>query len=271
MGRLLHGVLFFMLACGLPGQLFAYNDQDLDGVEDGKDRCPDSSMEDFVDETGCVPKTGFTLAVGAGSSSGDYGTTETIESSTKDIQLSYSKDGWYASAATSYLESGIDDPALGTEEQSGMGDTYVGLGYTAFNEKWSLGVQGVLKLPTAEDDIGTGNSDIGAYVTMARMDAAATLFVTGGYLITGDDAAVSYNDITSLSVGAGKSFGEHLFASVSAARSDALVDGMDPSQSLSLFAGYQLDLCWYLNASYTKGLSDSVADNAFSVMVGYTF
>ncbi len=271
MGRIVNGMLTLALALGLPGQLAAYSDKDLDGVEDGKDRCPGSSMEEFVDETGCVPKTGITLAVGGSSSSGDYGTSETIDSSTKDIQVAYSKGGWYASVSASYLESGIDDPATGTEAQSGMGDTYLGLGYTALYTGWSLGLQGVVKLPTAEEDIGTGNTDTGAYLTVARMDGPWTLFTTAGYLITGDDADVTYNDTASLSLGAGRSLGEGLFASLSAAHTDALVDGLDPSRSLSLFLGYQLNPCWYLNAAYTKGLSDSVADNAFSVMVGYAF
>lgn len=258
MGAFFKVVLALFVITALQSQLFAYSDKDLDGVDDSRDRCPDSSMEDLVDATGCVPKTGITLALGGSQSSGDYGTSGTITSETRDIQLSYISGGWYASAATSYLESG-------------MGDTYLGIGYTVLGSAWSFGVQGVVKLPTADEDIGTGNSDVGGYATLARLNGDVTLFTTVGYLITGDDADTEYNDIPSLTIGAGKSIGEHLFASLSAAHADALVDGLDPSRTLSLFLAYRLDGCWFLNASYANGLSDSVADHTFSLMGGYNF
>lgn len=271
MRRTLSAILLVLFALGGDCRLAAYNDNDFDGVEDSKDRCPGSSMEDLVDETGCVPRTGFTLAVGGSSSRGDYGTSDTIDSSTRDLQLSYNKNGWYAGAAASYLESGIDDPVTGTEAQSGMGDTYLSLGYTMLDRSWSLGFQGVLKLPTAEDDIGTGNRDVGGYVSVAGFEAQTTYYATAGYLVTGDDADMTYNDITSLVVGAGKGVGEHLFVSLSAAHAEALLDGMDPSRSVTLFAGYQFNPCWFLNVSFTKGLSDSVADESLFLMAGYAF
>ena len=271
MGKMLRVVLTVYLISGISSALFAYSDKDLDGVDDSRDRCPGSSLEDIVDETGCLPRTGVTLAVGGSSSRGDYGTSETIKSSTKDFQLSYNKNGWYAGVATSYLESGIEDPATGTETTSGMGDTYAGLGYTSVGEKVSLGLQGVVKFPTAGEDIGTGNSDIGAYLTLMRMEPQSSYFVTAGYTVTGDDADVTYNDIASLNIGAGANMNEALFVSLSTSYADALIDGMEASRSLSLFMGYQWNACWFVNAFYTKGLSDSVADNALSVMVGYGF
>jgi len=261
------GLFFFGLLSGL----HAYSDADLDGVEDSSDRCPQSSMEDLVDASGCVPKTGLSLTLGATRSSGNYGGTETIVSNSADFQLTYTKGSWYASIVSSYLESGVDQPVTKVQKSSGMGDTYLGLGYTAWMDGWSLGGQGVLKFPTADKDIGTGNNDIGGYVTLAKMAGSMTYFATAGYLVTGDDADVTYNDTSSLNVGLGKSFDEQLFSSLSAMYSDPLLDGLDPSRSLSLFIGYRFDRCWYLNASYIAGMSDSVADSSVSVMVGYSF
>ena len=271
MGRMIRVALSVYLVLGIPGVLLAYSDTDLDGVDDSRDRCPGSSLDDIVDETGCLPKTGFTLIIGGSSSSGDYGTSETISSSTKDLQLTYNKNGWYAGMATSYLESGIEDPATGTESASGMGDTYASLGYTAMGEGTSLGVQGVIKIPTADTDIGTGNGDVGAYVTAVRMTAGSSYFATAGYTLTGDDADMTYNDIASLSIGAGSNVNEAVFVSVSAAYAEAMVEGMEASRTISLFMGYQWNACWFMNAFYTRGLSDSVADNALSMMIGYGF
>ena len=38
----------------LPLWLFAYSDNDLDGVEDKDDLCPNTSLAEIVDDTGCT-------------------------------------------------------------------------------------------------------------------------------------------------------------------------------------------------------------------------
>ena len=38
----------------LPLWLFAYSDNDLDGVEDKNDLCPNTSLIEIVDDTGCT-------------------------------------------------------------------------------------------------------------------------------------------------------------------------------------------------------------------------
>jgi hypothetical protein len=260
-----------LLAFWLHTPLLAYTDSDFDGVEDSKDRCPGTPLEDLVDPTGCVPKTGISLYLGGSRSRGDYGGSETITTDTRDLQLAYANGSWYATLATSTMESALDASAGATEPASGMGDTYLGLSYTALLSQGSLGFQGVVKLPTADEGVGTGNRDIGGYATLAKMSESATLFTTLGYLITGDDETNTYNDVASLNVGAGTDVSVRLFASLSAGYVQPLIEGVDASVTLMLFMDYRFDDCWFLNGSYTKGFSDSVADQTLGFMAGYAF
>lgn len=138
----------------------AFDDQDLDGVPSQLDRCPGTPMDELVDASGCPQRLGISLGIGFGYSTGEYGGSDTIESQSKDIRIGYNRGPWYVSISTSYLDSGVEDPSVDLNSSSGMGDTYVLGGYAMTGKAWSLMLQGLVKIPTADTDIGTDRKSV---------------------------------------------------------------------------------------------------------------
>ena len=96
-------------------------------------------------------------------------------------------------------------------------------------------------------------------------------FATLGYLVTGDTNTVKYNDIDSLTFGAGKTLNEAWYIALSATSSKALLKGVERSESVSAMLRYDFKRRWYASGNYTLGLSDSVADHALNAGIGYAF
>lgn len=253
------------------GGLMAFDDPDLDGVPSHLDRCPGTSMDEMVDASGCPKRLGLSLGFGAGYSMGDYGGSDTIISQSADLRLGFHKGAWYASVSTSYLDSGVQDPAVDLNSSSGQGDTYLLGGYALSGKKWNLMLQLLVKLPTADTDIGTGETDVGGYATLSVMGGPVGYFATLGYLVTGDTATVKYNDTDTITIGAGSSVSPVTYLALSATSAKGLIKGSDRANSLSLMLRRELSSRWYASGNYTAGLSDAVADHALNVGVGYAF
>ena len=267
----MYGIRGVLLWLGCVVALFPGTDADWDGVIDSLDRCPGTAFEDRVDAEGCPVRAGVTITVGMSYDKGEYSGSDTVEGKTQEYQIAYAGKSWMASVSTSYLDASVDEPVTDLSVNSGMGDTYVGVSYTYFPAGYSLSTQLLVKLPTGDDEIGTGEPDAGVYVTALVPSGNGSFFATAGYLVTGDSSNTTYEDVGSLTLGAGSSVGDSLYLSISASYTQPLLDELDAAQSATVFMSYTLTSAWFVNMAYTRGGSDAVADTTVTGTVGFSF
>ena len=255
--------------------VLAYSDRDLDGVSDSLDQCPQSSMEDIVDETGCTSKNTISIGLGESVSSGTYGGTDTITTYNTNFILGYQMKKWYISTAFSYFSSGPADPSItSVEDSKGFGDTYVNAGYTySFGKQsaYTLSALGNIKFATADTTIGTGEMDYSFVLSSTYTKDRFTLLASTGYSVTGDTNLVTYNDIKNYTVGAGYMMNSKSYASISYAYADAYLETSVATQTLSIFSSYLYNERYSLSLSYALGLSDAAAEHALSLMLTRKF
>ncbi|MEF8982550.1 transporter [Thiohalorhabdus sp.] len=157
------------------------------------------------------------------------------------------------------------------DTESGLGDLYLQAGHLLIPETdggLSVYGSGALKVPTADEDAGrgTGEPDLGGYLTPRQDLGSWQLSGYGGYTIRGEPAGFDYNSITSYGVKATRSLnGTVVFGGLDG--STALTDNGDPP--LEVFAGsfWLLPESRVFTADIAFGLSDGSPDLSLGVGV----
>lgn len=272
-------LLFALL---MPLFLFAYQDSDLDGVEDKDDLCPNTSLIEIVDNSGCtierlvVPdrnsSSSYDVVIGIGESknSTHQQTTKTL---TETLQVDYFYKNFSLQLSTSHfkLESN-------TYDKSGMGDSYLGGSYRIeLAKKLKLNFGGRLNIPTYESQFDNNNLDYTLFSSLNyRVDNFS--FVSGvGYTFVNDDDIntttykLYYQNSLNYHIGVGYYFLPRLYGNISYLNSQSIYRGSDDLSSLSLYGYYAIDAHWFSSFSYTKGISDEATDRSLLIRVGYYF
>ena len=268
-------ILLFVLVVA---SLSAYSDYDLDGVEDTKDRCPNSLMSELVDIKGCAVKSlespyNFDIIVGLDFSQTSYDGLEEADTVSKSVQVDYYYKNLSIQASTSYYDSQSSDYS-----ESGMSDSFLGAFYK-FSPKNKLDVRlGIgLILPTYDSNLSNNNTD---YVFSANASYKLEhMNVFGGYSITfvGDDDYGTPKDMTryqnahAYSIGVGFYPQKKLYLGASYNASESIYQDVTIIQTVSLYGFYSIDANWFTTFSYAHGLSSSASDNYVSWQLGYYF
>lgn len=247
--------------------LFASSDSDFDGVVDTRDLCPNTSFDKVVDHYGCPDRKDITLMIGQDVSSGSYGGTEEVDTSRTNYFASFSTTAWSYSLSTSSVST-----KTSSSELSGSGDVYAVLAYKGFSSaKDFLTVQAGTKIATADTTIGTGENDYNIRLSKILLDDSLSYLYGLGYTLTGDTAVQTYNDFLDASIGIGYQIHQKLYLSASFSYASAYIEGTDESLSTTAYLAYNFNKQWFTTASYTVGLSDSVADQAMNISIGVSF
>jgi hypothetical protein len=245
--------------------LFA-KDSDFDGVEDAYDRCPGTAFEMTVAADGCpedVSQTPVSLIMGLGTTyaTGSYGGTETVDSFSSELSASLYVGDFYASVLGAYYFSGAADPTVAGGNDGGLSDTFLGAGYTfnpARNVYLTPGV--LVKLPTADEGLGTGETDYGASLQGVYRFEHADLFAQYGYTVT-------YRNVSYGSVGAGFYPGAGSYLSVSYDMAQSYDPALEDLRSVSVFGIFTLYDTLSLRLNYSYGLSETASDHLVSAML----
>ncbi|WP_457600119.1 transporter [Hydrogenivirga sp.] len=241
---------------------FAFQDSDLDGVEDSRDRCPNTPILQLVDKYGCPleSKRGvrgkFYLRVGGGVlKDGSEERTFSL------FSVAYSYKRFYTSFTTRYyLSSKLYDP--------GMGDSSLFLGYSGFVTDRLYILPGVrIKLPTGDSQYSDGKVDYTPSLVLDYILDGYDVFAYLSYTFRGDSAL---RDTFSYSVGAGYDFTRSLYVSLSYDLSQSAVRSGYNSY-LSVFTLYDLTDGLYTTLSYSKGINEEATDHSLSVRLGIRF
>lgn len=251
-------ILFFLFTL----TLFAYIDNDMDGVPDINDHCPNTPMTDIVNLSGCTKQSlisphHFSVIVGEG-----YANENDVSYTFSSFELDYSYKNLSIQLATGYYNLKSNDL-----NDSGFNDSYLNLFYTFSpmkNFKLSLG--GGIAFPTYDN-------------TDNKIDYSASLyghyywnkwsFSSGlGYRLVGDNNATNtfyYNLST------GYTWTDKFYTSLNYSNSQSIYKENKDLKSLSFYANYQINKHWFTIFNYSYGLSDTSLNNSIRVQIGYNW
>jgi len=155
------------------------------------------------------------------------------------------------------------------ESESGLGDVVVRGRHVlvAENQKGiSLDGSLAIKLPTASEKkgVGSGETDIGAYLTLSQRTSFFKASIFAGYIAIGDSDEINYDDIVTYGVSASRNFG-WTGAYVSLEGRTAATDQSDDPLEVHLGAFHLLDIEHTLTADIFLGLSDGSPDEGISL------
>ena len=254
----------FLLLALLP--LHAFEDDDIDGVENSQDLCPNSSFDDIVNEDGCAENEKylgeFTLVLGSDVNFDDTTTTDYT------FFTNYQYNQWDFSLYNSQ-QSSLDN---NNNEVQSTGDLYFSSGYSIsknnFHSKLTLGV----KIPTGSSEVSTQETDYFSNLSMSyAVNEKVALFSSLSYTVTGDNNESTYHNPLGYSVGLGYMVSENWYSSLSYQQSNSIYEDGEDYQSLSLFNSYNFTDNFFATLDYTKGLDNLSYDQTISLRLGVTF
>lgn len=259
-------LIFFTLFFNI--QSFAYEDSDIDGVDDSIDLCPDTSFDKLVDTDGCPEDKTYwgelTLQMGSGIS---------IDEDNKKIQ-NYSFFGNYAYKKWMFSLSNSQQTTYDSNNTRSMngGDLYLTLGYQFNYDKFQNSVSFGTKISTADESVGTGESDYFSLIDIGYLiDKKLMIFSQIGYTLTGDSPTTNYENSFSYSLGTGYMFDSNWYSSFSYDYAKSIYNHTPNYQSLSWLNSYSFLENSFISLNYSYGLDDLSYPHTFSLKLGATF
>ena len=254
--------------------LLAYNDADMDGVEDAYDQCPNTSFEELVDINGCPQSLQtphhFDVIFGLNYASSNYADNLKSDTYTGSLQLDYYYRNFSLQASTSYYE------AQNTSySDNGLNDSFLGASYKFEpSQNLSLRVGGGMILPSYDTELQNNNTDYMGSVQLSYQLESVNVFGSYSHTLIGDDDiadVVLYQDTNAFSLGLGIYPSEKLYLSGAYNKGESIYKGVEDIQTLSVYGFYAIDANYFTTFSYALGMSDSASDNALSLRIGYYF
>lgn len=196
--------------------------------------------------------------------SGDFGST--LDSTLTQLELTWGafEPGYDYSVAFTYMS--LDD---GFTRETGIGDIVLRAGTEIHEDAGtgnSLYISGAVKLPTADETrgLGTGEADVGAFLSYRHQLDTLALTLDLGYIITGDPPGITYDNTLTWGVGLSKTLeNTYLFAGLNGGQ-QSLPGFKDPLELAGgFFRRYAENR--YLRGSVALGLSDGSPDLAVGV------
>lgn len=165
-----------------------------------------------------------------------------------------------------------ENTTLTSTKTDGLGDILLNVGYTFLPaNKILLKTSAIMKVATADENkgLGTGEHDYSVQADLFTSQEQVFFGASAGYTLTGDTDLYKYNDVFYGTLFAGYNIAYGFHTGVSYYYRQALFDSVDDTQSVSPFLSYKVLDTLKLQLRYTRGLSDSTADNAYTLKFIY--
>jgi len=250
------------------GFSFAFQDSDLDGVEDSVDKCPDTPLLALVDKYGCPIEEEYKqiyerkkrlklyLKFGFSHSKGDY-----YESNSFSLSFAFSLKPLYFSVTNRYY-------LYTSFAEEGWGDTSLYGSYTVKLSRSLILIPGIrIRLPTGKENLSSGRTDITPSFILNLFKGRWDLFSYISYSFRGGG---DRKNVLFLSTGTGYVFSENLYANLSLDFSESTVRDIYNTY-LSLFLIYDITERFYTTFNYSRGLSEGSTNNSVSLRFGIRF
>lgn len=161
-----------------------------------------------------------------------------------------------------------DNTTVSPTQTDGLGDILLNVGYTFLPaDKVLLKTSAIMKVGTGDVNkgLGTGEHDYSAQVDLFTSYEQAYFGASAGYTITGDTDLYKYNDVLYSSLVAGYNIAYGFHSGVSYYYRQTLFDSLDDTQSVAPYLSYKVLDTLKVELRYTRGLSNSTADNSYSL------
>lgn len=269
------GALVFACIFSLSVPLLAYQDADMDGVEDALDKCSDTPFMALVDQDGCaiqslVSPNHFDIVMGESHSQMNYLSNEKSTTRATSLQVDYYHNNFSAQISTSRYTSNTDGA-----RQSGMNNTIASMSLSNHTADATLTTTFGAIFPTYKT--GYSNEAIDPFITVGLNRSLSQSYdLFGGYtytLVREKDVplTVSYKNTNAFYAGIRRSFGDSFSLSASYNHSDSMYVGTNALQSVSVFSYYQLSQHWFTTLQYAYGLNDTTSKHDGTLRLGYYF
>lgn len=224
-------------------------------------------------------------SAGVDYSRGDYGGGEDTELVYAPVGLRATTTRWRLDVAVPYVRiegpvgsvvGGVVVPGAGPiTRRSGLGDMTVSATYQlvepqAGRTQWEMGV--AAKVPTADDDLGTGKTDYSVQVGVRQpLTEKVTLMGSLGYQWLGDPAAFELSDGPMGTVGLNYSPSARRNFGVQATYRSAYLQGIDEQVLINPYFRFDAQSGWSVTGYGTVGRTDSTPDFGVGVILGRAF
>jgi len=270
-------------------QAYAFQDYDIDGVEDSIDRCANTSFDAIVDKHGCPIATDkkkyfgkFMLSIG----------TQILKDEIYKDTNALSLIANYRYKDFDITLSNIQSTTMGSYVENNFNDTediYLGIGYSVLFERSSLKVSvgtrflsssnhetNSSKVPSGEGrGRGRGKGKQNDYYSSLnysyQINTAQNFFLFGAYTLTGDTPAQNYENYGSFSVGTGYSISREFYSSIAYNYVGSISADTEAEQSLSLFGNYRFNENLFASATYKYALDELSYDHSLLLLLGVVF
>ena len=257
--------------------LFAYIDSDMDGVEDQYDKCPQTSLSDLVNDSGCTvqkmdEKLHYDLSI-----TQEYATTNTLTQVQSDIFTTYLRsnfyiDDWRVELAGSYFTSKEKDTNTIIK---GWNDTYLNLFYNfVLTQKLSIELGTGVVLPTYKSGSQNGAVDLSAHMNFSyNLNPKTYIFGGDTYTWIGDKDLIDlqYQNSNYAQLGIGTKLTSSTNVNLWYDYSESIYKDVEAIKSIGIGVRSYLNSQWFLGASYTKGFSTSQDQYSVSAELGYSY
>jgi hypothetical protein len=257
----IYKLVFISIALG--SLLFAeFLDDDIDGIENSQDKCPDSKITDIVDEDGCSierliykKEHYFDISVGISYTKFDTNSSQTAQS----LYLSY----YYGeNLAINFYTSNYDLDS----GDSGIDDSTLGINYMMEydNSYYSMGAG--LYLPTFDIEGNEVDYFLKAKVALQKEDFSFSLYLQHTFI--NDTLTQDTNTIT---LSSGVNINQSLYTSLSYTIQDSIYKNQDRLKTIELYGSYYFNNSFFINSSLSFGLNDYSIDKSYQISLGYSY
>jgi len=259
---------FISLLLFLTYSLLAYNDSDMDGVDDKIDKCLHTPFMDLVNKDGCTKSSLISphhFDIIFGTSYLNYDKTDIY---TTSLQLDYFYKNFSLSLSSSYFTNANSTTDTDSENK-GMNDSYVGLSYRIKPLK-NLTINSSLGTLIATYNSDTNKDDYIASIGLTYHLSSFRIMGSYRYTLIGDTSTtIDYQDSDAYTLGVGYYINNKLYLSTSYKNSKSIYVDNEDIKSLSVYSSYNFNLHWFSTLNYSYGLSESANDNYLSLRLGY--
>ncbi len=231
------------------------------------------------------------ISSGVNFTSGDYGQSDDTDILYVPVTIRYDAEPFLFKATVPYIRIDgpggvvagtdgniiVDEDAVGTETNSGLGDVVLSGSYIHYPETDSawpiLELTGKVKVPTADEDrdLGTGEVDYTAQVDVSKNFDKVLAFTTVGYRFLGDPSDFDLDDVFFASVGAGYRLARRTQVGLVYDYREAASSGASDSHELVPYFSWRFADRYILSGYGVAGLSEGAADWGAGVSIGIDF
>lgn len=258
-------ILLVLSAC-----VFAYSDNDYDGVQDSLDKCPNTPFTDIVDSFGCSSASLVYLP--------KFDVIAALAYSQKEQQTLQEQQTFYASLQIDYYYKEFSVYGIISRYENdwgnGLDDTIIGLSYTfAFSKDLEISPFTTLYLPTYDSGLGNEQTDVALGLVLVYNIKNFFLQGNSSYTLVNDSDTtdLKYQNTFMYQFVLGYGINEKLYIDTGYYNSLSQYRGVDALENLLVDLNYRINEEYFVLFNYSYGLSDSASNHYLCFQFGVDF